>query len=364
MPIDFSPDRWDKIKETYGKFWNNTLDRPIIKAILREEKGAAPDIPLLSQQTCNRLDISAEDIIDRIDYHLSQNIYLADSFPMVNFNSFGPGIVSAFCGANLDNSTGRVWFSPKEELPLSDIHVEYDKNNIWLNRIKDIYAAAGKKWKGQVLCGMPDLGGVMDIAAVFRGSQNLLMDLYDEPEEVIRLANEITDVWTDYFNDLTDVLNEYHNPGSSHWLEIYCKDPSYILQCDFCYMISAGMFDEFVAPHLKTHAERIKNVIYHLDGIGEIKHVPSLLKIDDIHMIQWIPGDAQPQDAETWMELYRMINDSGRWIYMYGTSHDLMNAVNTLHSTRFVFGDSFEYSFGSIENFQNICETFQIESHL
>ena len=42
---------------------------------------------------------------------------------------------------------------------------------------QDIYGAGIRKWKGNVLMGMPDLGGIMDIVATLRGSENLLYDL-------------------------------------------------------------------------------------------------------------------------------------------------------------------------------------------
>ena len=41
------------------------------------------------------------------------------------------------------------------------------------------------------LLGGIDLGGIMDVLQSFRGAENLLMDLYDAPEEVLRCVGEL-----------------------------------------------------------------------------------------------------------------------------------------------------------------------------
>ena len=76
MGIEFSQNHWDKVKGTYRLWWEGRLDRPIISVVLRgnESGRAKPSAPLLSQETCTDLSIPAE-IIDRIDYELSQNVF-------------------------------------------------------------------------------------------------------------------------------------------------------------------------------------------------------------------------------------------------------------------------------------------------
>ena len=117
MGIDVGPERWDKVRKNYGRWWKGTLDRPLVHLTLsgRDPGRPRPDVPLLSQATCADLSIPADDVIDRIDYELSTEVYLADAFPYISLVTFGPGVAAAFMGARLDNSTGRVWFFPEEE---------------------------------------------------------------------------------------------------------------------------------------------------------------------------------------------------------------------------------------------------------
>ncbi|MDR1948870.1 MAG: hypothetical protein LBQ38_05735, partial [Spirochaetaceae bacterium] len=324
MAIHFDPSRWEKVRETYEKWWNRELDRPVMNIRVNNvhrPEGEVPRAPLLSQVVCADLSYSAEELVDAIDYHLQSTEFLGDSFPAVNLDSFGPGVLSAFCGARLDNSSGRVWFSVEPRLPIEEIHLSYDPSNQWAKRIKDIYRAGLHKWNGVVLMGMPDLGGVLDVAATFRGSEELLMDLYDSPDEVWRLCGEIQNAWYEAYHDLEAVLQP-GNGGYSDWGGAYSAVPSYILQSDFSYMIGPEMFNQFVLPCLKRDCEELDHTIYHLDGVGEIPHLDSLLTLDKLDAVQWVYGDGKPT-ARHWIDLYRKIAAAGKGIHLVGDGEDL-----------------------------------------
>lgn len=328
MPFHFTSERWDKVKETYRLWWVGELDRPVIPVCLLggDADRPQPDAPLLSQATCADLSIPAEDIIDRIDYELSRVTFLGDAFPYFNMDCFGPGVIAAFLGGRLDNSTGHVWFFPEKELPISEIHFEYNPDNIWLKRIKELYAAGMERWGGQVLMGMTDIGGNLDILSSFRPAEKLLFDLYDCPDEVKRLTWEAHEAWHQYFNDLNQILQPI-NPGYSDWSGIYSDVPSYMLQSDFCYMISSQMFDEFVKPELTATVERLPRAFYHLDGIGQLIHLDSLLTVENLSGVQWVPGDGKP-DCGHWPEVYQKIHASGKLIQIVTGGFDAIDAIS------------------------------------
>lgn len=319
MDIRFTLEDWARIRETYGKWWNKTLDRPVIKVTLKSDSGYRGTIPYLSQATCTRLDVPAEDIVERLHVELASEEYLGDAFPVINFDSFGPGVAAAFLGAKLDNSSGGVWFFAEEEKELCDMHFEYRSDSIWLERIKDIYRAGQKKWHGNVLMGMPDLGGVYDILASLRGTENLLYDMYDNPDEVKRVADEIQTAWLAFYRDLKSVQEEH--PGYSDWSGIYSFEPSYILQCDYSYMIGPEMFGEFVLPGLAGLCRELTHTVYHLDGKGELPHLPQLLAIPELDAVQWVPGEGAPP-TRMWKDVYRDIRNGGKNIHLIGGIED------------------------------------------
>jgi hypothetical protein len=327
MAVDFSPQRWQKIKDSYGKWWSGELERPLIPVVLtgRDPGRAQPRAPLLSQQTCADLSWSPEQLIDRIDYEISKRVYLGDAYPFFNMDCFGPGVMAAFLGAKLDNSTGRVWFFPQEHRPIRDIRFEFDPDNFWFQRIKAIYRAGMDRWQGNVLMGMTDLGMGLDILSTFRPSEQLLLDLYDEPEEVERLTWQIHELWHRYFQELNDVLRPT-NPGYSDWGTIYSESPTYMLQCDFAYMISPKMFRKFVLPELDATCKRLTHSFYHLDGVGQIPHLPQLAGTASLNGIQWIHGDGKP-DSSNWPEVFQGIRAGNKLIQAYSGGFQALEAI-------------------------------------
>jgi hypothetical protein len=327
MSIDFTCDRWQQVRITHDKWWRGELDRPLIPVTIKDCPANRPEpaAPLLSQATCADLSIPAEALIDRIDYELSQYRFLGDAFPYFNLDCFGPGIVAAFLGGMLDNSTGRVWFHPPRDCPIQELHFKFDPDNVWFRRVSEIYAAGMRRWQGQVLMGMTDLGGILDILSAFRPGQELLFDLYDHPEEVLRLVGEAHEAWHRYYTALNAVLQPL-NPGYSDWSAIYSSEPCYMLQCDFCYMIGPDMFAEFVKPELRLSCQKLANPFYHLDGPGQLLHLDSLLQIEALKGVQWVPGP-DAADCSRWPEVYRKIRGAHKLIQLYG-SFEVLDAVS------------------------------------
>lgn len=331
MRVRFDRDRMAAVQETHDRWWRGELDRPLISITITDAYPEAPcAAPALSQENCTDFSYSAEEMIEALDCHLGCREYLGDAFPIVHFSAFGPGSLAAFCGAKLDNSSGRVWFFPEREMEIEEIHAKYDPENIYVKRIKDLYRAGLEKWNGAVMMSMPDLGGVMDVAATLRGSENLLMDLYDAPEEVLRLIGEIEIAWYEAYRDFAEVLKP--QGGYTDWSALLSSKPSYVTQCDFSYMIGNPMFREFVLPTLQKDTKLLTNVIYHLDGVGELNHLDDILAIKNLHAIQWQMGAGQ-KPAEEWVDVYRRIRDGGKDAWIVGSPESYLKVLNEIHGT-------------------------------
>jgi 5-methyltetrahydrofolate--homocysteine methyltransferase len=311
--IRFSDKQWDTVQANYRKWWKGELGRPILPAVIHgaDPGRLKPDIPHPAFSNCADFSISPEQIIDRMDYELSCCEFYGDSFPWVNMHHFGPGVAAAFLGAVLESAENTVWFHPEKKVPIGDLHFTYNPDNVWLNRLKDIYRAGMRKWGGSVTMAMTDLGGVLDILASFLETEGLLVELLDNPEEVIRLSGEMTDFWLQFYQELTEILKGQR--FYSDWSSIGSENPSYIFQCDFCYMISSEMFQSFVYDDLARTAAKLDKPFYHLDGIGELKHLDSLLSIDAIKGIQWVPGAGEPSTRD-WSEVFSKISRAGKKI--------------------------------------------------
>lgn len=318
--LDFTADRWQVTRANHRAWWAGGLDRPLIHLTLpgRVPRRPEPSLPAFSFASFYGPDVSARDIADRWLYDLECRHYLGDAFPHILPN-FGPGVIAAFLGLELQNGANTVWFHQPEEIELADLELRFDPDNAWFRRVCELYAAAAERFEGLVHLDMTDLGGNLDIVQSFRPGEALALDLYDEPGEVLRASWQAHEAWWNCFNALNQIIQPAH-PGYTSWTPLYSEEPFYMLQCDFAYMISTEMFDEFVKPELAATCEKLANPFYHLDGVGQLKHLDSLLQIPGLKGVQWVPGAGQPGVSE-WPQVYRRIRDAGKLVQFF-TSQD------------------------------------------
>lgn len=315
--IAFEKEQWDQRKADYAAWWAGELERPIININLRAREPQTPPPPVPYQHFTSHYDLSvpAEQIVDAWEHHLSHFVYPGDSFPHV-FSNFGPGAAAAFLGLELVNGEATTWFQPKEEVPLPELELKPDPDNPWFQRVAALYRAGLERFGGLVQLGMTDLGGNLDILSSFRPGEKLVFDLIDAPDEVKRLTWQAHEAWWHYYEAFNEILQP-ENPGYTTWCPIFSPEPYYILQCDFCYMIGPDMFDEFVKPELAATCRKLVNPFYHLDGPGQLPHLDSLLEIEELKGVQWVPGAGNKLMVE-WPEVYRKIRAAGKLIQIPG----------------------------------------------
>lgn len=337
MAIKFEAQRWDDVAESHGKWWDGDLKRPVIQITLRNANDPGRIKPALEPKSFTSHypnDVTAKDIIDCFDYSLSSNEFLGDAFPAFWVN-FGPGVMAAFSGCELQNNEFTTWFHPSEDREAKDISIGYNAESPILKRVLAIYEAGLDRWDGAVQLSMTDLGGSLDVVSSFRPPEGLLMDLYDDPESVKRLNWEVHGAWFKYFDAINKLLQP-SNPGYTAWAPIFSKESYYMLQCDFSYMIGPDMFDEFVRPELTESCRKLTHPFYHLDGPGELPHLDSLLEMEELAGVQWVPGDGAPPCGE-WPEVYRKIRDAGKRMQVVGSMKDFDAIAEQLGSAEGLF---------------------------
>ena len=87
------------------------------------------------------------------------------------------------------------------------------------------------------------------------------------------------------------------------------------LQSDISTMISEDDFRRFVQPFIREQCQKIDYTLYHLDGVGAMRHLPALLEIEELNAIQWTPGVGEPQGGSSkWYDLYKQILAGGKSI--------------------------------------------------
>ena len=306
---------WHKTTDVWEKWWNKELGRPIFEiSTPADRKATNISEPFKHFLAMYDFSIPAEDIVKKIKKHKEQE-YFSDELSYPGFwMNFGAGVLAAMLGGEgfCTEETNTVWFEPGRfaGCEISDIALKLDRKSEWFLRIEEFFIAAAKHLGGQVHIGQTDIGGALDILSALRPGEMLMFDMFDSPDEVKRLTWEIHEAWFEVFEYFNSLLPE-NNHGYSAWAGLLSEKVTYMLQCDFAYMISPDHFEEFVLPELAAACRRIERPFYHLDGAGQIAHLEHLLSIPELVGIQWVPGEGAP-DCSNWPELYQRISAADR----------------------------------------------------
>lgn len=183
--------------------------------------------------------------------------------------------------------------------------------------------------------GFTDLGGNLDILASLRNSQDLLLDLLDLPERIDFARGQITQFWLGYYSELR-AITQKTGRGSTPWAPIWAPGSCYMLQSDFSAMISPRMFKRFVLPDIVECCQQLDYSFYHLDGKGQLPHLDMLLAVDELHGIQWIPGDGQPP-PEDWLPVLACIRQAGKLCQLFVSTAGAKKIIKNLGGKGFAF---------------------------
>jgi hypothetical protein len=225
--LNFTDADWERVERDALAWWAGELERPLVYLSVT---GPLAEWPY-AYMSNYPLDMPAHEVLDRYEPLLAAQHYYADAFPWMWIN-FGPGIVAGFLGANVHSVTSpseTVWFTPARPTDIRALSPVYDAENVWWKRVKELTAAAVERYGDRLIVGHTDLGGNLDILASLRGTETLLLDLVDHPDEVERLASQITGLWLRYYDELDAIIRPACR-GTSCWTPLFSPGKTYMLR--------------------------------------------------------------------------------------------------------------------------------------
>jgi 5-methyltetrahydrofolate--homocysteine methyltransferase len=335
--VHFTALDWARIERDWAAWWAGELERPLV---MIENLEPLPGVPISNIHnlgepiTSFALDTPADEILDHYQVRLEAKHFHGDVWPRW-YPNCGPGIVAGFLGAQVRATQDTVWFEPAQRVDTKDLHLAYDGDNAWWQRVKELTQQAVGRWGRAVSVAYTDLGGNLDILASLLTTEQLLMAMIDSPGEVARLVGEVTRLWLRYYDKLDTIIQDAER-GTTPWAAIWAPRRCYMLQCDLAAMISPGMFERFVVPDLEACCQALDYSFYHLDGPGQIAHLDMLLALEKLDGIQWIPGAGQPP-PEAWLPLLQRVIEAGKLCQLYVSPQGARTIVHELGGRGFAF---------------------------
>ncbi len=264
-----------------------------------------------------------------LDWYVAHSSLKADILPVANTH-LGPGSLAAILGGVFEGGEDTIWIHPH---PCFDPAIPFDPEHPNYLLHKQLLRRCKQYSQGHYYVGMPDLMEGLDVLAALKGTDQVLIDTVMRPEEVERQMQRINDIYFIVFDELYDIIREGDEMAFCYFSS-WAPGKMTKLQSDISTMISEEDYRRFVQPFIREQCQRIDYTLYHLDGVGAIRHLPALLEIRELNAIQWTPGVGEPQGGnKKWYDLYRQILDGGKsimasWVTL-SELPDLLNHIGT-----------------------------------
>ena len=318
------------MKRVYAWFENEIIDRPPIRFMAHNAflEAATEDIAHLSREEKKNWWFNTELQVDLFLKSIEGRRFYGETFP-VYFPNLGPDVYAAFYGAELEFGEVTSYSVPFVRHWEDADKLDLDMNNEFFKKLDELTEHALERCKRNFLVGYTDLHPGLDCVAAWRDPLQLCYDLYDNPDQVRRLADlAIADF--EYIYNHFDAMLKENGQLSVSWMGIPSFGRMHIPSCDFSALISQDFFNEFGLPILQQETKTMTHNIFHVDGQGVSKHLEAILSVPDIHALQWVQGVGDDYPIMQWTAFIKEMQAKGLPIIVDLSVEDLNDFMDAM----------------------------------
>lgn len=321
---------WEQAKGRYRAWWaGEVLDRCAIA--VTAPRAEAPDqpppaLPATPLERWTDLDYAAA----WNEYIMSRTFYGGEAFPLWSVGYPGHTAIPAFlgCPIRLDFHTG--WWDPivtGESLePVLKLRI--DPGGEWWQFTLRALERAVQESAGRCLPSIGAFGGCGDTLAALRGTDRLLYDVLDRPDEVVACERYLMDMWCEVYGTFYDIVHEV-SEGSACWFGVWSPGKTYAAQNDFSYMISPRSFRDLFLAVIEQQTQFLDHTVYHVDGVAAFAHVPALCELPRLQALQILPGAGKPSPLH-YLDTLRYVQRAGKGLYLTLRPEEVETALREL----------------------------------
>lgn len=315
-----------KWKEARLRNWwaGGRQSNPCIAAAVLKDNADLPQA-----ETLDRFWTDVDFIIERKMAEIAQTVYYGCAVPL-HYIDQGSSAMAGVLGCPMeyiDQET--VWAHPLGETLDIALDTVLDRRQPVYARIRELTRRSAALAQGHHFVAAFALEGMSDLLAALYPMETFLMDTLDRPDDILRAVDHLNRLWLEAWADIQELMAASGNPGGIGWAGIWAPGTTFPLQEDVSYNLSPDQFRQFCLPALRKRVAAMQCPFFHLDGVGMLPHLPALLEIDELPVIQWVPGAGKWQ-VDQWYDVIRQITGAGKSAQIFVNADEVAPLVDTI----------------------------------
>ena len=247
------------------------------------------------------------------------------------------GWVTQTYGATPHFPMETIWFEPIAVDWDSPPSFPLDWESPWFKKVSAIYEAVlNAAGYDDFLVGR--MGGMPanDMLAFVIGTEQVLLGMAEHPYWISKAIGQLTANWVTLIKHFRQRAQRTHAfwYGNGGWMSFWAPKPFVSTQSDISCMISPAMFEKFIIPELNSIGREFNNVWYHLDGQTAFQHLPRLLSLPYIKIIQFVPMPGTPPNGPAYLDLYHQIQAADKIVHIHVPKENIEPLVKDLNPGR------------------------------
>lgn len=320
---------WEETKERYKAWWaHESIGRCALAVTAPLDNPPDIEEPVCPDTALRRW-IDLEYLNALGEYKNSRTFFGGEAFPVWSYGYPGHKRLGVFLGCEIHLNFRTGWLEPVlngEEIEHKDLHIDED-NTYWQFTLEWLKQGAHEA-KGKSIPSIGAFGGSGDTLAAVRGTDKLLYDVMDRPDQVRSADQYLMDLWCGAYDRFYEIIKDTAQ-SSTCWFGLWSPGKFYAAQNDFSYMISTEMFADLFLPTIEKQTDFLDHSVYHVDGIGAFKHVGVLCELPKLQALQILPGAGKPSPLH-YMDILKQVQAAGKNLHITISASEVETALSEL----------------------------------
>jgi hypothetical protein len=327
IELECKPDADQALRRIDAWYEQQIIDRPPVR-FSRHNVGYATVDTFWNDTWRNQRDrwFDEEYQIEHFLSDINGKKYLGETFP-IYWPNLGPNVFAGFYGCPLEFGEVTSW----AHAILDDYGAAVALNwqSEYLKKLDSLTRVALERCSGKFIVGYSDFHPGLDWLAALRGTEQLCLDLLDQPDPIKALLRICTADFLKVFDRFNALLKEKRQPSVA-WMGIPSFGKMHIPSCDFASLISPRQFREFALPALVDEVTHMTHNIFHIDGKGVARHLDAILELPNVQALQWVQGVGEDVPILQWVPLIRRIQAAGKSVVVDLNKSELEDFISAV----------------------------------